>query len=268
MASSTEQWDPAQYDRFQDERARPAHDLYALLRPLPGGRAVDLGCGPGPLTVALADATGAAEVVGIDRSAAMLEAAAPHARPGVRFEEGDLATWGDAADPVDLVAASASLHWVPDHPAVLARWTAALRPGGQLAVQVPSNADHASHLLTDEVAAEPRFAEAFAAHGGPPVDPVGANVLAPEAYAELLFDLGYAARHVRLQVYGPVLDRSADVVEWMKGTSLTRFQRLLDAPTYDALVARYRQRFLETVGDRTPYHFSFKRILLWAQLPR
>lgn len=267
MPSTNEQWNPAQYERFAEERRRPARDLYALLEPIPGGRAVDLGCGTGPLTVELADATGAADVVGIDASAAMLDAAAPHARPGVRFEEGDLASWGDPADPVDLVAASASLHWVPDHAAVIARWTSALRPGGQLAIQVPSNADHASHVLTTEVASEQQFAEAFAAHDGPPADPVATNVLRPEAYAELLFDLGFARQSVRLQVYGPVLDRSADVVEWMKGTSLTRFERLLDAETYDALVDRYRQRFVETVGDRSPYYFAFKRILLWARLP-
>ena len=267
MPSPTEQWNPAQYERFREERRRPARDLYALLEPIPGGRAVDLGCGTGPLTVELADVTGAAEVVGIDASSSMLEAATPHARPGVRFERGDLATWGDPAEPVDLVVASASLHWVPDHAEVIARWTEALRPGGQLAIQVPSNADHASHLLTDEVAAEPRFAEAFAPHGGPPVDPVRTNVLPPEAYAELLFDLGHARQSVRLQVYGPVLDHSADVVEWMKGTSLTRFERLLDAETYAALVDRYRQRFVEAVGDRSPYYFSFKRILLWAQRP-
>ncbi|MCU1496823.1 MAG: Trans-aconitate 2-methyltransferase [Acidimicrobiales bacterium] len=267
MDPTLDQWTPARYDLFRSERERPAHDLYALVTPTPGGTAVDLGCGTGALTVELAERTGAARVAGIDSSAAMLAEAAQRARPGITFEAGDLATWGDPGSPVDVVAANASLHWVPDHAGVLARWTAALVDGGQLAVQVPANADHASHLVAVEVAAEPRFAEAFATVGGPPPDPVAENVLPPEAYAELLWDLGYAEQSVRLQVYGPVLESTAGVVEWMAGTGLTRFERVLEAETYDAFVDRYRQRLLEVVGDRRPYYFSFKRILLWGRRP-
>src|SRR3989442_8823992 len=36
-------WDPAQYERFRDERARPVLDLLALLRPRPGMHVADLG---------------------------------------------------------------------------------------------------------------------------------------------------------------------------------------------------------------------------------
>lgn len=267
MHDPVDQWSPRQYERFRAERERPARDLYDLVEPVPGGRAVDLGCGTGRLTALLGAETGAAEVVGIDSSPSMLAEAAAHAGPAVRFEQGDLGRWGDPAVPVDLVVASASLQWVPDHPAVLARWTAALRPDGQLAVQVPSNADHASHLVAAEVAAEDRFAPAFHASAGPPPDPVAEHVLRPETYAELLWELGYVDQHVRLQVYGPVLPSTEDVVEWMKGTSLTRFERLLPAPTYEALVDRYRERLLEVLGDHRPYYFAFKRILLWARRP-
>src|SRR5690606_269773 len=134
--ANDEQWDPEVYERFKAERDRPAHDLYALLSPAPGGRAVDLGCGAGHLTAALAVHLDAAEVVGLDPAASMLARAEAHASDRIRFACGDLATWGDPDDPVDVVAANASLQWVPDHAGVLARWTAALRPGGQLAVQV------------------------------------------------------------------------------------------------------------------------------------
>ncbi|MCU1454618.1 MAG: Trans-aconitate 2-methyltransferase [Acidimicrobiales bacterium] len=258
-------WSPDQYLRFQADRHAPAHDLYGLIDPIAGGRAVDLGCGPGELTMLLAERTGAADVLGLDSSPAMLDAAREHERAGVRFALGDLATWGDPADPVDLVAANASLHWVPDHAAVLARWTAALAPGGQLAVQVPANADHASHRLAREVAADPLFAAAFG--GPPPPDVVAEHVLPPEAYAELLHALGYVEQHVRLQVYGVVLDQTADVVEWMKGTSLTRFERVLDAGTYRDLVDRYRDALLVELGDQRPYFFAFKRILMWGRRP-
>jgi trans-aconitate 2-methyltransferase len=37
-------WNPAQYERFRDERARPFFDLLDLVQPQPGMRVVDLGC--------------------------------------------------------------------------------------------------------------------------------------------------------------------------------------------------------------------------------
>ncbi|MDQ6697219.1 MAG: methyltransferase domain-containing protein, partial [Actinomycetota bacterium] len=111
----TDAWSPNQYHRFRDQRSAPFHDLLALVRAAPGGRAVDLGCGSGELTVLMAEQTGCAEVLGIDSSPAMLAEAATHERRGLRFAKGDLATWGDSSHPVDLVMANAALHWVPDH---------------------------------------------------------------------------------------------------------------------------------------------------------
>ena len=65
-------WDPAQYERFRAERARPFVDLLALVRPRPGMRVVDLGCGTGELTARLHRELAAGETLGIDRSEAML----------------------------------------------------------------------------------------------------------------------------------------------------------------------------------------------------
>src|ERR671936_732889 len=111
-------WDPGRYERFASDRERPFWDLAALLEPADAPRLADLGCGTGRLTAELAARIGAREAVGVDNSPAMLEQAAAHAGPGVRFEAGDIATW---AAPVafDVVFSNAALHWVGDHPAVL-----------------------------------------------------------------------------------------------------------------------------------------------------
>jgi trans-aconitate 2-methyltransferase len=255
-------WDPQQYERFAEERSRPFHDLVALCRPVPGGRVMDLGCGTGALTMALPSALGGpAEVLGTDSSPAMLREAAQRAGGAVRFEQRDLR----AVDGVwDLLLANASLQWVPDHAAVVAGWAQHLAPGGQLAFQVPANHDHASHLTLGEVAAEEPFLSLLPADAV--IDPVAANVLDPARYAELLHDLGFAERTVRLEVYGPVLHRSTDVVAWMEGTSLTRIRRALPADDYTRFLDRYRDRLLDRIGDRSPYYFAFKRILVWGRL--
>lgn len=104
------------------------------------GVAVDLGCGPGPQTLALAD-MGFGTVVGVDTSEELLdELARPaHARPAARTHHGDL------VDAVGTVVAPGSadvivcmrdtlLH-LPDLAAVdvlLRRVASALRAGGTL----------------------------------------------------------------------------------------------------------------------------------------
>lgn len=249
-------WDPEQYNRFAAERRMPFDVLLSLLAPVPGGRAVDLGCGPGPLTVDLHRHLGAASTVGVDSSPAMLRDAAAHAGDGVSFVAGDLSAWEGDGLLWDVVAASASLQWVPDHPAVLARWAAALADGGQLAVQVPKNDDHASHLVIHEV---------LQSMGLDIPDPVTQNVLRPEDYAGILDDLGFAEQHVRLQVFPHHLPSSADVLEWVKGTSLNRVRAVVDEPLYDRFLAEYRHRLLDRLGHRKPYFYGFKRILFWAR---
>ena len=249
-------WDPTQYNRFAAEREQPFWDLAALIEPVPGAVVVDLGCGDGRLTAALHEHLGAAHTLGIDSSPQMLAGAEPHRSAAVSFEAGDLAAWDGKAD---VVFANASLHWVPDHEAVLARWRGGITPGGQLAVQVPANADHPSHVVAQRLAAE------WLGDKAPP-DPVATNVLRPERYAEVLDDLGFGRASVRLQVYGHRLDSSADVVEWVKGTSLTRFKTVMDGEAFERFIDEYTRRLVAELGPRSPYFYPFKRILMWGRL--
>jgi trans-aconitate 2-methyltransferase len=258
-------WDPEQYRRFATERAQPFHDLLALLRPDGIRRAIDLGCGPGELTALAAQQLDIGDMVGVDRSPDMLAAAAAHAGPHVRFEDGDIARWTSDADH-DLVLAAASLQWVPDHAAVLARWTAALAPGGQLAVQVPANAHAATHTVATSVARTEPHLSAFGA-GGPPHDPVDVNVRSPEFYARLLYDLGYIDIHVHLRVYPHVLPSTSHAVEWVKGTTLTRFKTALPSDLYERFLVDYERELLDVMGDEAPCFFPFSRILFVARRP-
>ena len=252
--AAPDSWDPTQYRRFEAERDQPFHDLLTMVEIVPGGRVVDLGCGDGRLTALAHRSLGAESTVGIDSSPAML-ADAPGG-DGLSFELDDIGLWSAPAF-YDVVLSNAALHWVPDHRAVLDRWRAALRPGGQLAVQVPANFDHPSHAVVSEVA------DGLGLTVEP--DPAAVNVLLPEEYAAVLDDLGAVEQHVRLQVFVHHLPSSGDVVEWVKGTTLTRFRERLPADLYEAFVVRYRDALLEVLGERRPYFYAFKRILIWAR---
>ena len=257
----TDTWNPEQYHRFQNERSQPFFDLLALVEPTTAPRVVDLGCGTGELTAEAHASLAARETVGIDQSPAMLAKALQLDVGGLSFREGDLAAFSDP-DGFDVIISNAALHWVPDHERVLARWRDALTTDGQLVVQMPTNADHASHVIARAVAEEEPFLSAF--DGSPPLDPV-LRVLRPEEYAVMLDRLGFARQHVRLQVYPHHLASTGEVVEWVKGTSLVRFRERLPAVLYEVFLERYRTRLLERLGDRAPYFYTFKRILLWGR---
>jgi trans-aconitate 2-methyltransferase len=250
-------WDPAQYERFKDERSRPFFDLLSLVAPAAGGQVVDLGCGTGELTRALHQRVGAAGTLGLDISPEMLARSAAFAGDGVRFERGDVADFA-AGGAYDVVFSNAALHWVPDHPALLRRLTAALKPGGQLAVQVPANHDHLSHWVARAVAEElaPRT-DAL-----PP-----SAVLAPEGYATLLDELGYQQQVVRLEVYGHHLESRDEVVEWVAGSTLTPLRARLDDVAWQRFLARYRQALMPQLSESRPFFYTFKRILLWGRRP-
>ena len=259
MVPAADSWDPTQYERFRDERSAPFFDLLALVEPCPGGRVVDLGCGTGELTRVLHERTGASATLGIDSSEAMLARSDAHAGEGLSFALDDIADWVPT-DPLDLVFSNAALHWVDDHVALFARLTAALKPGGQLAVQVPANHDHASHVVAERVAAEEPFREALGGYARK------SPVVAPDRYAVLLNRLGYSSQQVRMQVYLHLLPEAGAVVDWVKGTLLTDYQRRLPAADFEAFVARYRELLLAELGEERPFPFTFKRVLMWGRL--
>lgn len=254
--TSFDGWDPELYNRFADERELPFWDLARLIERVERPDVVDLGCGDGRLTSELCDYLDAASVLGVDSSLSMIEAAGVHRSDRVGFELGDIAHWHEPA-AFDLVFANASLQWVPHHREVLRGWADSLKGGGQLAVQIPANADHPSHTVAAEVAGE--LLES------PPPDSVARNVLAPEQYAQILDELGFDEQHVRLQVYAHKMASSSDVVEWVKGTTLTRFKGPLGEAGFEEFVKIYRERLVQVLGDRAPYLYPFKRILMWAR---
>jgi trans-aconitate 2-methyltransferase len=256
-SSPTADWNPEQYGRFRDERAQPFFDLLDLVQPRPGMRVVDLGCGTGELTREMHQRLAARETIGIDNSPAMLAKSAVFAGDGLRFEQGDIGAFTSEGDN-DLVFSNAALHWIPEHETLLPRLAVALTPTGQLAVQVPANDDHASHVTAVEVAREALFREALGGHVRQ------SPVLAPELYATLLHRLGFRDQHVRLQVYAHELESREAVVEWVRGSVLTDYERRLPAELWPRFLERYQERLLPQLEDARPFFYPFKRVLFWG----
>ena len=255
--SPSPDWNPEQYERFRDERARPFFDLLDLVQPRPGMRVVDLGCGTGELTRELHRRLSARETIGIDNSPAMLAKSAAFAGDGLRFEPGNIGAFASEG-AYDLVFSNAALHWIPNHEALLPQLAATLTETSQLAVQVPANDDYPSHTTAVEVAREAPFREALAGHVRQ------SPVLAPEVYATLLHRLDFREQHVRLQVYAHELESREAVVEWVRGSVLTDYERRLPAELWPRFLERYRERLLPQLDDTRPFFYPFKRVLFWG----
>jgi trans-aconitate methyltransferase len=132
-AVPAQKWDPSLYGARASFVHRMAADLVDLLAPRPGEHVLDLGCGPGDLTATIQAA--GATVVGLDASAAMIDAARRrHGASGPAFVVGD----GQALDyesAFDAVFSNAALHWMPRADAVARGVARALRPGGRFVAE-------------------------------------------------------------------------------------------------------------------------------------
>ena len=249
-------WEPKQYHKFQAERSAPFFDLLRLVEIRPNLKVVDLGCGTGELTRQLADGLPESDVTGIDSSARMLEKASPLSSRNLHFEQGDQA---QLTGQWDLIFSNAALHWTEDHPALMPRLYDRLAPGGQIAVQMPSNHNHISHQVYRQVASEEPFRTALDGFQR------YAPVLSIDEYARLLFACGAENIVVFEKIYAHVLADADAVVEWISGTALVPyFERLGDQkePFVDAVRRRMRAALPEQ-----PVFYPFRRILFSARKP-
>jgi trans-aconitate 2-methyltransferase len=247
-------WDAAQYRRFGDQRSRPFFDLLAQVGAERPGYVADLGCGPGNLTARLAERWPDAEVVGVDSSPQMIEAALSTPSPaGVSFELGDVREWQPGRAP-DVLISNAVLQWVPGHRDLLVRWAGQLAPGGWLAFQVPGNFDQPSHAILRDMAGAPRWR--------PLLRDAELNRQAadPADYAERLTGPGYEVDAWET-TYVHVLHGDDPVLEWYKGTGLRPVLAVLDQEQAAAFLAEYGERVRAAYPPR-PFgtFFPFRRV--------
>jgi trans-aconitate 2-methyltransferase len=217
---------------FEDERTRPVRDLLAAMPAGDMRTAIDLGCGPGNSTEALAARYPRARITGIDSSADMIDAARRRL-PEVDFEVADLRGW-NAAGPYDVILANAVLQWVPQHELLLPALIEKLAPGGALAVQMPDNLEEPAHRLMREVAATGPWAAKLA-------DAAAARPALASAtgYYELLRPLCAKVDLWRTTYHHPLAGGAPAVVEWFKGSGLRPFLDPLSESERSAYLERY-----------------------------
>ena len=126
---------------LSSHRTRSAADSAAYLLPRlePGQRLLDVGCGPGTITVGLAARVAPGPVVALDREAAVLaeveQLAAARGQPNVACAVGDVYALEYEDDAFDVVHAHQLLQHLSDPVAALREMGRVTRPGGIVAAR-------------------------------------------------------------------------------------------------------------------------------------
>ena len=123
----------AAYERIQRSLADIGDIGLAAAAPRHGEHVIDIGCGTGGTTAALAHAVGiAGHVLGVDISETLIEAARSHRLENATFVVGDAATHPFKAEACDLVYSRFGVMFFADPVAAFRNIRRALKPTGRL----------------------------------------------------------------------------------------------------------------------------------------
>jgi trans-aconitate methyltransferase len=250
-----QRWNAALYDGRHAFVYEYGRELVALLDPRSGERILDLGCGTGHLTRAIAE-TGA-EAVGLDASAEMLERARRE-YPELAFVEADARTFA-LAPAFDAIFSNAALHWIGEPEAVAARIAAHLRPGGRFVAEFGGKGNVAAILAAVDDAARELAGRAI---GNPLYFPtIG-------AYASVLEGAGLEVR------FAALFDRPTRLEDGERGLAAWVSMFLprpasggLDEAQRDAVVARAAGVLRPALFRDGAWYADYRRLRVVAVRP-
>ena len=160
------EWYASDYHRESSLQQAMAERQLSRLTFDGGERILDVGCGDGKITAAIAARVPRGSVLGVDPSRDMIAFAVEHFGPpahlNLGFEVAD-ARRLPYRNEFDLVVSFNALHWVPEQTAALASIHVALKPGGRAMLRMVSRGQReALEDVIEEVRQRPRWAANFA----------------------------------------------------------------------------------------------------------
>jgi len=147
-------WNASDYNKSSPAQQLWAQELIEKLGLSGDERVIDVGCGDGRMTAAIAEKVPQGAVTGIDSSAEMIRFAREHfpsrIHQNLKFVRMD-ASHLTFSEEFDVVFSNAALHWISDHRPVLAGIACSLVPGGKVLIQMggKGNADQIFSVLDD-----------------------------------------------------------------------------------------------------------------------
>jgi trans-aconitate methyltransferase len=211
------EFDGKKYEKASAHQKEWGTKLIAELDLQGAERILDLGCGDGAISVQIADLVPDGEVVGIDASRGMIEAAQLKARKNMRFLLMDINEL-NYFEHFDVVFSNATLHWIKDHTRLLRSAGRALVRGGRLRFNFAGegNCSHFFSVIREAMSAE-EFAVFFAGFDWPWYTP------SIEDYSALMNASGMDD----WRVWGENADRyfpdAEEMIKWIDQPSIVPF---------------------------------------------
>ncbi|MBP7778246.1 MAG: methyltransferase domain-containing protein [Acidobacteria bacterium] len=262
MSEAPREWNATSYHQVSAPQTSWGHKVLGRLTLEGDERVIDLGCGSGRLTSALAERVPRGHVVALDRSWNMLIVARTNLRPAF----GPRVSFVQAALPqvplagyADVVFSTATFHWIGDHPALFANIHRALAPGGRLHAQCGGGPNlAAAHALAEQVMHEAPFAPYFA-------DWTGVwQFASAEATTARLADAGFVDIDAHLEAAPTTLASAADYRAFVT--------TVIYRPHLAALPDGLHGRFIDAVTARAaatapPFTLDYWRLNMTARHP-
>ena len=231
------------YERYMGRWSRKVAPLFTdWIGAPPGADWIDVGCGTGVLTATVLNRCEPSHVVGIDSSAAFLQAAQDGvADSRASFRQGDAQAIPEGDASFHMAASGLVLNFVPDKNAAVREMARVVKPGGAVALYVWDYAGHMQVMRTFFDAASELDPGAREFDDG-----VKAPVCRPGPLSELFRSAGLLDVEVRAIDIPTAFDSFDDYwTPFLGGTG--------SAPKYCMLLGEEaRERLRETVRRRLP----------------
>ena len=217
-------WDAEKYAKYSGCQYEWALELIEKLQLKGHETVLDIGCGDGKVTAAIADCLGQGRIVGIDSSEQMIDLArrrhGHYANARLAFKHQDVRAL-DEIERYDIVFSNATLHWIRRHRPVLRRVRDAMKKGGRLLFQMGGRENAAALVaVIDSMIAASRWAPYF-------VDfafPYGFH--GPIEYSRWLTEAGLKAERVELIEKDMRHDGMDGFTGWISTTWLPYLERI------------------------------------------
>jgi trans-aconitate methyltransferase len=224
MSERNYQWDAAEYAQHSSEQFKWACELSEKLHLRGDETVLDIGCGNGKATAAIAAQLPQGRVIGIDSSPEMIELAVGHhskaGLPNLMFELMDVREM-EYVERFDVAFSNAALHWIKDHLQMLHRVGKALKKGGRLLLQMGDRGNaHTIIGILDELMQTTKWSPFFADF----LFPYG--FYSVDEYQRWLALAGFQSRRVALIPKDMIHKGKDGFAGWIRSTWLPYLSRI------------------------------------------